>query len=150
MPQSLVLNYIHIVFSTKNRHPFIDENIRDELFTYLAGICNYLDCCPIIVGGYKDHVHILCTLSRKIPLMRLIEELKTSSSKWIKTKGIQYRRFYWQNGYGTFSVGYKHVDIVKKYISNQEEHHSKNFFKDEYRSLLTEYDMEHDERYMWD
>ncbi|RLD43647.1 MAG: transposase, partial [Bacteroidetes bacterium] len=103
MPQSLVKNYIHITFSTKHRYPFIDKNIREELFNYLGGICRNQECNPVIVGGYQDHIHILCMLSRKIALMKLIEELKTHSSKWIKTKGTQYKKFYWQNGYGAFS-----------------------------------------------
>lgn len=89
MPQSLVHNYIHIVFSTKYREPLIDKEIQPELFAYLGGICNHLESNSIMVGGYRDHVHILCMLSRKIPLMKLVEKLKTSSSKWIKTKGKQ-------------------------------------------------------------
>jgi len=98
---------MHITFSTKNRHPFIDKNIREELFSYLGGIYKNMECNPIIVGGHKDHVHILCLLSRKIALMTLIEELKTHSSKWIKTKGQQYRKFYWQNGCGGCSEARK-------------------------------------------
>jgi len=87
MPQSLVKNYIHIVFSTKYRYPFIDAGIQEELFSYLGGVCKSLESNPVIVGGYRDHVHILCMLSRKIPLMKLVEDVKKSSSKWIKTKG---------------------------------------------------------------
>ena len=94
MPQSLVKNYIHISFSTKYRYPFIDDNIKEELFRYLGGRCKRMECNPIIVGGYKDHVHILCLLSRKVTLMKLIEEIKTHSSKWIKTKGVEYKNFY--------------------------------------------------------
>ena len=77
MPQSLVKNYMHITFSTKNRYPFIDKRIQEELFCYLGGICKNLECNPLVVGGHQDHVHILCLLSRKIALMKLIEELKT-------------------------------------------------------------------------
>jgi len=150
MPQSLVKNYLHITFSTKNRYPFIDEKIREELFSYIGGICKNLECNPIKVGGHLDHVHILCLLSRKIALMKLIEEVKTHLSKWIKTKGRQYQTFYWQNGYGGFSIHESLVDIVKTYILNQEEHHKKNSFKDEYRTFLKEYDIEYDERYVWD
>jgi len=150
MPQSLVKNYIHITFSTKNRYPFIDECIKDELFSYLGGICKNLECNPIIVGGYKNHVHILCLLSRKIALMKLIEEVKTYSSKWIKTKGQKYQKFYWQNGYGGFSINESQVDYVKAYILKQEGHHKKISFRDEYRNFLKEYDIEYDERYVWD
>ncbi len=122
----------------------------EELFNYLGGICRNHECNPVIVGGYKDHIHILCMLSRKIALMKLIEELKTHSSKWIKTKGTQYKKFYWQNGYGAFSVNPLKTDIVKNYISTQEEHHKKKTFKDEYLAFLKEYDVVYDERYVWD
>ncbi len=150
MPQSLVKNYIHITFSTKNRYPFIDDDVEEELFSYLGGICKNLECNPIIVGGYRDHVHILCALSRKIALMKLIEELKTHSSKWIKTKGIQYQKFYWQNGYAGFSVNPTDLENVKGYISSQKEHHTSKSFMDEYRDFLKEYDVAYDERYVWD
>jgi REP element-mobilizing transposase RayT len=100
MGQSLVKNYLHIVFSTKNRKPLIDENIENELYSYLAGICNKLECYPIKVGGYTNHVHVLCNLSKKMALVKLMEELKSHSSKWIKTKGAKYSNFYWQDGYG--------------------------------------------------
>ena len=150
MPQSLVKNYIHITFSTKKRQPFIDKTIENELFRYFGGICKNLECNPIIVGGYKDHVHILCLLSRKIALMKLVEELKSHSSKWIKSKGVRYQKFYWQNGYGGFSVAPSRVDEVKAYISNQEEHHKEKSFKEEYLTLLKAYDIEYDERYVWD
>jgi len=150
MPQSLVKNYIHITFSTKGRSPFIDEPIKNELFKYLGGICKNKDCNPIIVGGHKDHIHILCLLSRKIALMDLIEALKTHSSKWIKTKGGDYEKFYWQRGYGGFSVHYTQVDIVKQYIENQDEHHKKKSFKEEYLTFLKDYEIDYDERYVWD
>ncbi len=150
MPQSLVKNYIHITFSTKYRYPFIDDHIKEELFNYLGGICKNLECNPVIIGGYKDHVHILCLLSRKIALMKLIEELKTHSSKWIKTKGRSYQKFYWQNGYGAFSVNPQKTDIVKNYILTQEEHHKKKTFQEEYRLFLEEYGIDYDERYVWD
>ena len=150
MPQSLVKNYIHITFSTKNRDPYIDDNIKDELFSYLGGICKNLECNPIRVGGHLDHIHILCLLSRKIALMKLIEEVKTYSSKWIKTKGQKYQAFYWQNGYSGFSIHESQVEILTSYILNQEAHHKKKSFKDEYRAFLKEYDIDYDERYVWD
>lgn len=150
MPQSLVENYIHIVFSTKRRYPFIDEQIKSELFSYLAGICKNKESYPIVVGGHVDHIHILCLLSRKIALMSLVEELKSHSSKWIKSKGKQYENFYWQNGYGGFSVKHSDVDIVTNYIKKQEEHHKKEPFKNEYMNFLNKYNVEYDERYVWD
>ena len=150
MPQSLVRNYIHIIFSTKNRHPFIDRKIEVELFSYLGGIAKNLECNPIIVGGYQDHIHILCMLSRKIAQMKLIEELKTHSSKWIKTKERKYQKFYWQNGYGSVSVNPDHIIVLKNYILNQEKHHQNLSFKEEYILFLKKYKIPYDERYVWD
>ncbi len=150
MPQSLVYNYIHITFSTKDRHPFIDKNISNELFGYLAGICKNKECKPIIVGGHKDHVHILCLLSQKIALMKLIEQIKSHSSKWIKTKGKHYQNFYWQKGYGAFSVNPTEIGIVEEDIRNQEKHHEKKSFKDEYRAFLKKYKIDYNEKYVWD
>ena len=115
MGQSLVKNYIHIVFSTKYRKPLIHQSVENELYSYLGGICNKLECQVIKVGGYTDHIHILCMLSKKIALMKLLEELKSHSSKWIKTKGEAYSNFYWQDGYGAFSVNPSDVEIVINY-----------------------------------
>ena len=116
----------------------------------MGGICNNLECQTIKIGGYTDHVHILCMLSKKIPLMKLLEEIKSHSSKWIKTKGHPYKTFYWQDGYGAFSVSPKNVDSVISYIANQHRHHDIQNFQDEYRGLLKEYRVEYDERYVWD
>jgi len=102
MSQSLAKVCAHIVFSTKYRQPLIDEKIENELWSYMGGICARLECQPIKIGGYVDHIHILCALSRKIAIMTLLEEVKKSSSKWIKTKGLDYKDFYWQDGYGIF------------------------------------------------
>jgi putative transposase len=150
MGQSLVKNYLHIVFSTKHRNQLIDSEIEVELHSYLGGICNKLECQVIKVGGFTDHIHILCILSKKIPLMKLLEELKSHSSKWIKTKGDQYRNFYWQDGYGAFSVNPAEVNVVVNYITNQKEHHSKKTFKEEFTAFLKKYEVEYDERYVWD
>lgn len=150
MGQSLVKNYIHIVFSTKYRQPLIKPPVEKELHRYLAGICNTLECQTIIVGGYTDHIHVLCMLSKKMSLMKLVEEIKSHSSKWIKTKGPSYRKFYWQNGYGAFSVNPSEVDRVIRYIANQHTHHRKTTFQDEYQFFLTEHLIDYDERYVWD
>ena len=150
MPQSIAYNYLHITFSTKYRVPMIDEAIEEELFKYIGGICKNLECNPIKVGGYRDHIHILCILSRKIALMKLLEEIKSHSSKWIKTKGDQYKNFYWQRGYGSFSVNPAEIDVVVRYIENQTEHHKKKTFQDEYIAFLKKYNAEYDERYLWD
>ena len=150
MGQSLVRNYIHIVFSTKYRQPLIKGPVEKELHAYLGGICNNLDCQPIKIGGYTDHIHILCMLSKKITLMKLLEVLKSHSSKWMKTKGDDFKNFYWQDGYGAFSVKASETERVITYIANQHEHHSKKSFQDEYREFLEEYQTTFDERYVWD
>lgn len=150
MGQSLVKNYLHIVFSTKHRQEIIHPPVEEELHAYLGGICKKLECPPIIVGGYTDHVHILCMLSKKIALMKLLEEVKSHSSKWIKSKAKTLENFYWQDGYGAFSVNPSEVDTVIKYIANQKEHHKTKTFQDEYRAFLKKYNVEYDERYVWD
>ena len=150
MPQSLSKVYVQIVFSTKHRKNLIDDAIEDSLYAYLGGICKGLECNPIQVGGHKNHVHILCMLSRKITQMKLLEEVKKQSSKWIKTKGSAYSDFYWQNGYGIFSVNPKEIDVVINYIKSQHEHHRKKSFKDEFIAFLNNYHIEYDERYIWD
>ena len=150
MPQSLSKVYTHITFSTKYRIKLIDVNIEQRLFEYLGGICRGLECNPIKIGGYKDHVHILCTLSRVITQAKLLEQLKKESSKWIKTIDNKYKDFYWQNGYGIFSVNPTEVNIVVDYIVNQKFHHRTRSFQEEYRVYLKKYDIEYDERYVWD
>jgi putative transposase len=150
MGQSLVKNYIHIIFSTKYRQNLIYPPVEVELHKYLGGICKALECQPLIVGGFTDHIHILCILSKKIALMKLVEEVKSHSSKWIKPKGPEYSNFYWQDGYGAFSVNPRGVERVTAYIKNQKEHHQKKTFQDEFRSILHKYQLEYDERYVWD
>ena len=149
MSQSLIKIYDHIVFSTKYRRTLIDDEISDELFNYIGGICKNLECFPLQVGGYKNHVHSFVNLSKKITVMDLLEEMKKSSSKWIKTKGNRYKDFYWQGGYAAFSVNPKDVDIVINYIKNQAEHHRKQSFEDELINFLKKYGMDYDERYLW-
>jgi len=150
MGQSLVRNYLHIVFSTKHRQPLIDASIETELHSYLGGICNNLECHVIQVGGYTDHIHILCMLSKKIALIKLMETLKSNSSKWIKTKGEKYSNFYWQDGYGAFSVNPAQISIVTQYIVNQHQHHNKKTFKEEFVTFLKKYAVDYDEQYVWD
>jgi putative transposase len=150
MPQSLVKNYIHLVFSTKHRLHTIDESIQPELFSYIAGICADHQCNPVEIGGHTNHVHALFMLGKMMTLAKIVEEIKSHSSKWIKTKGEGYHNFYWQNGYGAFSVNPAEVDIVIKYIKNQKEHHQKKNFENEYRSFLKKYNVAYDERYVWD
>ena len=149
MGQSLVKNYIHIVFSTKYREPLIHPPLESELHSYMAGICNKLECHPVIVGGYTDHIHILCMLSKKIALMKLVEKVKSHSSKWVKTKDEHLKNFYWQDGYGAFSVNPRGLDRVIDYINRQHEHHFRKNFQEEYMGLLEEHSAAFDERYVW-
>jgi REP element-mobilizing transposase RayT len=150
MPQSLAQIYLHLVFSTKERRPYIrDDAIRIEAHHYLGGTCNNLDCPILRVGGTEDHVHVLCRLGRTITVANLVKELKRESSQWLKTKP-DLEEFSWQNGYGAFSVSPSHVDALRAYIENQEGHHRKETFQDGFRRLLTKYQIEWDERYVWD
>ena len=149
MGQSLVKNYVHIIFSTKNRHPFIKQEYEEELFKYLGGVCKALNCSPIQVGGYLDHVHIVCLLNKNITIVKLLEELKTDSSKWMKKRSNELRNFYWQDGYGAFSVNPSQVETVVAYIKKQQEHHRAKSFQDEYRAFLKKYKVEFNEEYVW-
>jgi putative transposase len=151
MPQSLAQIYVHIVFSTKDRQPFLlDKSIREEMHKYLGGTCNGLDCPVLRVGGVADHVHILCRLARTISVANLVKELKRESSLWIKTRSTALSEFHWQNGYGAFSISPGHIGALREYIDNQEEHHRTVSFQDEFRGLLKKYGVEWDERYVWD
>ena len=148
MPQSLSKVYIHCVFSTKNAMPLISDSIRKGLHSYIVGTLSNIGSYVNEIYANSDHIHILCVLPRTITIAELISKIKTSSTKWIKRQGIN--NFSWQNGYGTFSVSSSKIEVVKKYIENQPEHHKKTPFKDELRSFLKEYDIEFDERYVWD
>jgi REP element-mobilizing transposase RayT len=151
MPQSLAQIYLHIVFSTKERRPFLqDAKLRDDLHHYLGGTCNNLDCPVLCVGGIDDHVHILCRLGRSLSVAELVKELKRNSSQWAKTQTTDLRDFYWQSGYGAFSISPGHVGALRGYITTQEEHHRKESFQQEFRRLLTKYGLTWDERYVWD
>ena len=150
MPQSLSKVYVHIIFSTKIRQNLIDDKIENLLYEYLGGICKGLECNPVKVGGHKNHVHLLCLLSRKVSQMKLLEEIKKQSSKWIKTKSQAYSNFYWQDGYGLFSINPTETNKVIDYIQLQQEHHKHKSFQDEFIAFLKKYQVEYDERYIWD
>ncbi|MGA2175033.1 MAG: IS200/IS605 family transposase [Verrucomicrobiota bacterium] len=151
MSQSLAKILVHTVFSTKDRRPLLrDPSIRAELHRYLGGILANQDCQPIIVGGVEDHVHILSALSRTCQAAGMVKEVKRGSSLWIKTKSADLRDFAWQNGYGIFSIGFSQIEAVRRYIAEQENHHRKVSFQEEFRQLLKRYEIEFDERYVWD
>ncbi|MEO2019990.1 MAG: transposase [Fuerstiella sp.] len=150
MGQSLVQIYVHIVFSTKGRKPFLKaEADRERLHAYLSGICKNQDSPAIIVGGVEDHVYLLCRLGKTIDIARLVRNLKSDSSEWAK-KELGVPHFYWQTGYGAFSVSPSHVDALTNYIANQVERHRKESFQDEFRRLCEKYGVVIDERFVWD
>lgn len=151
MPQSLAQIYLHIVFSTKERKTFLkDKALRIGLHKYLFGICENLKCPSLQIGGVEDHVHILCRFGRSIEVEELLRDLKRDSSVWIKQQPGAPSDFYWQSGYGAFSVSPSHIDPLIQYIANQEEHHHQESFQDEFRRLCKLYGVEIDERYVWD
>jgi len=150
MPQSLSSILIHLIFSTKNREPFLSPEIDAELYPYIASIFKAMKSPALIIDGASDHLHTLLSLSRVVTVADLVEEVKTESSKWIKTKGREFRNFYWQNGYGAFSISQSQVPTVKRYIRRQKEHHRRITFQDEYRKFLAAYEVDYDERYVWD
>lgn len=151
MPQSLARIVLHIVFSTKNRIPFLkDANLRPRLHAYPAGVLQNIHCEPILVNGVEDHVHILCNFSRTITIAGLVEEAKKNSSKWMKEQDPVCRDFFWQAGYGAFSVSQSNVEKVREYVANQAEHHQRVSFQDELRMLCRKHGIEIDERYVWD
>jgi REP element-mobilizing transposase RayT len=150
MPQSLSSILIHLIFSTKYREPYITPEIEGELHPYMASIFRGLKSPALAINGMPDHIHALFALSRVVSIADLVEEVKTNTSKWIKTKGPGFRNFHWQNGYGAFSVGQGELENVKRYIHSQKEHHRRVTFQDEYRKFLNDYGIKYDERYVWD
>jgi len=150
MPQSLSHVLVHLVFSTKDRRPCLDAEVRHALYAYLAGVAAKVNCECYRVGGIADHVHLAIRLSRTICVAEMVEELKSSSSRWLKTESPALSKFAWQKGYGAFSVGPSDLNALIEYIDTQEDHHRKRDFQAEYRALLKKYGIECDERYMWD
>jgi putative transposase len=149
MPQSLAQIYVHLVFSTKDRTPWINATIQARLHAYLAGTLNAIDSPTLIVGGMPDHVHLLFRLPRTTTLADVVKAAKMESSKWMKTEG-QVSEFAWQSGYAAFSVSASQVETVTQYIRNQEEHHRTRTFQEEFRKLLEHFQIPYDERYVWD
>jgi REP element-mobilizing transposase RayT len=128
--------------------PLVKPGIESELYSYMGGILKNYKSNPIQIGGTSDHIHILCTLPKTMSIADLVEEIKKSSSKWIKTKGLEYQNFYWQDGYGGFSVSNSGVESVKKYILTQKEHHKNVSWIDEYKKLLDAYGINYEDKYL--
>jgi putative transposase len=149
MAQTLTRLLLHVVFSTKNRQPFITPEISTELHKYLAGIARNHDSPALAVGGVADHLHLLISLSKNIACADLLMHLKRDSSKWIKTKGPEFAAFAWQEGYGAFTIGESQIEALRRYIATQEAHHRGRSFQDEFRDLLAKYGVEYDESLVW-
>ena len=151
MAQSLSRLWTHLIFSTKDRFPFLDDKVvRVEMHAYLSQMLRAHACETRIVGGVEDHVHALFALSRVQPVASVIKEVKRTSSTWIKQTSRKFEGFYWQGGYAAFSVSHSNLDAVTTYIENQEEHHKRVSFQDEYRAFLKMHAVEYDERFVWD
>jgi REP element-mobilizing transposase RayT len=149
MPQSLVKILVHVVFSTKNRVDLIVPEIEEKLFRYISGVVENSGSKLILVNGTSNHIHLLISLSKRTDISKLIGDIKRASSVWVKNQGDFYN-FYWQEGYGAFSIGQSQVPAVMKYIARQKEHHAKQDFQAEFRGLLKRYEVDYDERYVWD
>lgn len=151
MSQSLSAVYIHLIFSTKDRRPFLrDDLLRGEMHAYLGGVSKQLDCPPLMAGGVEDHIHLLARQGRGISQADWVKELKRVSCRWFKTHTAEGRDFAWQSGYGAFSVSASNLAGVSQYIAGQQEHHRRIPFQDEFRAFLRKYGLEWDERYVWD
>jgi REP element-mobilizing transposase RayT len=150
MPQSLAKILVHVVFSTKGREPVLADAIRDELQGYIGGIIENQKGTLLKAGSVEDHIHLLLAHPRTSAPADLVQEIKTGSSKWIKTKSPELADFHWQSGYAVFSISPSHRPALEKYIENQAEHHRDVSFQEEYRRLLTKYGITFDERYVWD
>ena len=149
MPQSLSKMLVHLIFSTEDRRPFIRDGIRGELNAYCIGIFKVCQSPALIINSRPEHAHILFSLSKNWSLADVVEEVQKRSSKWIKSKGYDYRDFYWQGGYGAYTLSEADKEEVIRYIANQEEHHRVVSFQDELRTLFDLNCIEYDERYLW-
>ncbi|MBO7594409.1 MAG: transposase [Salinivirgaceae bacterium] len=150
MPQSLSKIYLHIVFHIKTTSPQIDEAHLERVHSYIGQLVNSTGCSIIRVGGIGDHVHVLCLLSRNETVSHLVEEIKRNSSRWIKTLGQEYECFAWQGGYAVFSVSESLINKTIEYVIKQKEHHKKLSFNEEYIQFLKLYNIDYDERYVFE
>jgi REP element-mobilizing transposase RayT len=150
MGQSLSKMLVHFIFSTQERTPMITQEIKPEMEAFLIWLLNEHDSPSLQLYAHVDHVHILCNLSRKCSISEIMQGIKAKTSRWIKSKGKNFEKFQWQNGYGAFSVSESNKDSVIKYIVGQAEHHKKLSFQDEYRKFLIRHKISFDEKYVWD
>ena len=139
-------NLVHVIFSTKDRRQTIAKELQPRLWAYLAGICKNHDTVALAAGGTENHVHILVHVPPKLALAKAVLVLKANSSKWMSEQG---KDFSWQEGYGAFSVSSSHLDQVIRYIQNQEAHHRKSSFEEEFRALLRKHGVEYDPKFVF-
>jgi len=150
MPQSLANILVHLIFSTKERRPSIRDGVRERLHAYITGILENQQSPSLQTNSAEDHAHILFVLSKNLSLAKVVQEVKQSSSNWMKDQGEVYRDFGWQNGYAAFSLSESQRNVVREYIRNQREHHAKVSFQDELRQFFKRHGVDYDERYVWD
>ena len=141
--------YIHIVFAVKGRENLIGNTWKDELHKYIAGIINGKNQKPIIINGMPDHIHCFIGLKPSIAISDLVRDIKNNSSKFINDKKLVRGKFSWQEGYGAFSYSHSHIQNVYNYILNQEDHHKKKTFKEEYLELMKKFKIAYNEKYLF-
>ncbi len=150
MAQSLSRIYVHLIFSTKQRERSLPDEIRSDLHAYLGGTLKGCGCNPIEINTEPDHLHALFLLAKTEALSGVVGQLKKSSNDWLRSRGPQFSTFFWQAGFGAFSVSQSQVEDVQTYIRNQREHHRVRSFQEEFRAFLKAYAVDYDERYVWD
>ena len=149
MPQSLATVLIHLIFSTKDRYPFLaQDDLLTRTHAYLGGVLREAGCPSVTIGGTADHVHACFYLARTQNIAKVVELIKSNSSRWVRSQGLQ--TFAWQRGYACFSIGKSQLANLVTYIRNQAEHHRKVSFQEEVREFLRRYEAAFDERYVWD
>jgi putative transposase len=141
--------YIQIVFSVKNRQSLINDEWKEDLFKFICGIINNLNCKPIAVNGVGDHLHVLIGLKPSLPISELVQKIKANSSRWITENNFVKGKFEWQSGYGVFSYSHSQLTKVINYIKKQEEHHSIKSFNEEYIEFLKAFEIDYDKRYIF-
>jgi REP element-mobilizing transposase RayT len=150
MPQSLASLHVHLVFSTKNRQPWLTGPLARQTYDYIGGTLRGNKCALIDAGGMPDHVHLLVSLGREWSTSAVVRLVKSNSSRWIHDTFPQLQLFAWQAGYGAFAVSFSKIPNVRAYIANQVNHHAKETFQDEFRGFLRKHEIEWDEQYVWD
>ena len=150
MSQSLVKNAIHLVFSTKDRRMFLRDKEREQLHCYITGIFKNKKSPLIEINSVGDHIHILYDQSKNVALAKVVEQVKSYSSGWLKEQHRAYSTFAWQAGYGAFAVSESNIAAIREYVANQREHHRTKTFQEEYRVFLERHRVAYDERYVWD